>query len=164
MRSARMFNDTAPARSRAIEIALFSTPTRRGFLVGSVAALSVSLFVCASPNYAETTTVTTSDTGAVVVAAAAATGQAAEDQSIRPFTYNAPQAKLEELRRRVAATQWPEKETVADESQGVPLGTMQELARYWATDHDWRKAEAKLNAFPQFVWMGICRVRLGRQV
>ena len=55
------------------------------------------------------------------------------------------------MKRRIAATQWPEKETVADESQGVPLATMQELARYWATDHDWRKAEAKLNAYPQFV-------------
>ena len=94
---------------------------------------------------------TTSDTDAVVVAAAPATGQAAEDQSIRPFTFNAPQAKLDELRRRIAATQWPEKETVADQSQGVPLATMQELARYWATDYDWRKAEAKLNALPQFM-------------
>ena len=52
---------------------------------------------------------------------------------------------LADLKRRILATQWPEKETVADESQGVPLATMQELARYWATDHDWRKAEAKLN-------------------
>ena len=152
------------ARSRAIEIALFSTPTRRGFLYGSLAVLSVSLFVFVSPNYAETMTMTTSDTDAVVVAAAPTTGQAAEDQSIRPFTFNAPQANLDDLRRRVAATQGPEKETVADQLQGVPLATMQELARYWATDHDWRKAEAKLNAFPQFVWMGICRVRLGRQV
>src|SRR5262249_26770385 len=126
-----------------------------GFLVGSVAALFVSLFVCASPNYAETMTMTmtmtTPATGAVVVATAGAAGQAAEDQSIRPFTYNAPQAKLDDLRRRVAATQWPEKETVADDSQGVPLATMQELARYWATDYDWRKAEARLNAYPQFV-------------
>jgi len=94
---------------------------------------------------------TTSDSDAVVVAAAPATGQAAEDQSIRPFTYKAPQAKLDDLRRRIAATQWPEKETVADQSQGVPLATMQELARYWATDHDWRKAEAKLNSLPQFI-------------
>src|SRR5262249_5978862 len=114
-------------------------------------ALSVSLFVFVSPNRAETMTMTTSDTDAIVVAAAATTDQAAEDQSIRPFTFTAPQAKLDDLRRRVAATQWPEKETVADESQGVPLATMQELARYWATDYDWRKAEAKLNAFPQFI-------------
>jgi len=138
------------ARSRTIEIALSSTPTRRGFLAGSVAAFSVSLFMFASPNYAQTKTMTPSDTGAVVVAAADATGQAAEDQSIRPFTFNAPQAKLDDLRRRIKATQWPEKETVADDTQGMPLATMQELARYWATDHDWRKAEAKLNALPQF--------------
>ncbi len=62
-----------------------------------------------------------------------------------------PQEAIEELRRRIAATRWPEKETVSDQSQGVPLATMQSLARYWATDYDWRKAEAKLNAFPQFI-------------
>jgi pimeloyl-ACP methyl ester carboxylesterase len=56
-----------------------------------------------------------------------------------------------ELRRRITATQWPEKETVADQSQGVPLATMQELARYWATDYDWRKVEAKLNTLPHFI-------------
>jgi len=74
--------------------------------------------VFASPNDAQTATITTSDTSSVVVAAAAATGQVAEDQSIRPFTYNAPQAKLDDLRRRIKATQWPEKETVADDTQG----------------------------------------------
>ncbi|HWS80252.1 MAG TPA: alpha/beta fold hydrolase, partial [Rubrobacter sp.] len=58
---------------------------------------------------------------------------------------------LDDLRRRIAATQWPEKETVADESQGVQLATIQELARYWATDYDWRKAEEKLKALPQFI-------------
>src|SRR5215831_3638841 len=71
------------ARSRTIESALSSSATRRGFLAGSVAALSVSLFVFASPKYAKTMTMTTSDTGAVVVATAADTGQAAEDQSPR---------------------------------------------------------------------------------
>jgi pimeloyl-ACP methyl ester carboxylesterase len=115
----------------------------------SLAALSVSLFIFASPIHAET--MTTTDTHAVAVAAASSAGQAPEDASIRPFTYKAPQAKLDDLRRRVAATQWPEKETVADHSQGVPLATMRELARYWATDYDWRKMEAKLNAYPQFV-------------
>ena len=96
-------------------------------------------------------TMTTSDTDADFAAAALATGQAAEDKSIRPFTFKAPQAKLDDLRRRIAATQWPEKETVTDESQGVPLAMMREVASYWATDYDWRKAEAKLNAFPQFI-------------
>ena len=75
----------------------------------------------------------------------------AEDLSIRPFAFRASQAALDEMRRRILATQWPEKETVADASQGVPLATMQELARYWATDYDWRKAEARLSALPQFV-------------
>jgi pimeloyl-ACP methyl ester carboxylesterase len=74
-----------------------------------------------------------------------------DDEPIRPFRVNIPQTQLTELRRRIHDTQWPEKETVSDQSQGVPLATMQELARYWATDYDWRKVEAKLNAFPQFV-------------
>jgi pimeloyl-ACP methyl ester carboxylesterase len=78
--------------------------------------------------------------------------QAAADQSIRPFKkFVASQAALDELRRRIKATQWPEKETVSDPSQGVPLATMKELANYWATGHDWRKAETKLNSYPQFV-------------
>ena len=62
-----------------------------------------------------------------------------------------PEEALVDLRRRIAATRWPEKETVADQSQGVQLATIQELARYWATDYDWRKCEAKLNALPQFI-------------
>src|SRR6266581_4167632 len=69
---------------------------------------------------------------------------------IQPFRFTAPQAALDDLRRRIAATNWPERETVADESQGVPLATMRELARYWETEYDWRKVEAKLNALPQF--------------
>ena len=71
--------------------------------------------------------------------------------SIRPFTVNIPQEEITELRRRIAATQWPDPETVADTSQGVQLATIQKLARYWATDYDWRKGEAKLNAYPQFI-------------
>jgi hypothetical protein len=70
---------------------------------------------------------------------------------IRPFHVDIPNEALDDLRRRIAAPQWPEKETVADESQGVPLDTMQKLARNWATDYDWRQCEAKLNALPQFV-------------
>ena len=75
----------------------------------------------------------------------------AQKASIRPFTYRAADAELNELRRRIEATRWPDKETVADTSQGVPLAPLQELARYWATDYDWRKCEAKLNALPQFI-------------
>jgi pimeloyl-ACP methyl ester carboxylesterase len=79
-----------------------------------------------------------------VVAAPAGNG-------IRPFQINVPDEALVDLRRRLAATRWPEKETVADESQGVPLATLQELVRYWQTDYDWRKVEARLNALPQFI-------------
>ncbi len=71
--------------------------------------------------------------------------------AIRPFRINVPEEDLADLRRRIAATRWPEKETVADQSQGVQLATIQELARYWATDYDWRKCEAKLKALPQFM-------------
>ncbi|RKF25375.1 epoxide hydrolase family protein [Micromonospora globbae] len=70
---------------------------------------------------------------------------------IRPFTVEIPEADLEALRARVAATRWPEKETVADQSQGVPLATIQALARYWEQEYDWRAVEARLNALPQFV-------------
>jgi pimeloyl-ACP methyl ester carboxylesterase len=70
---------------------------------------------------------------------------------IRPFHVEVPEEKLTDLRRRIAATQWPERETVADQSQGVPLAMMQELARYWATEYDWRRVEATLNGLPQFI-------------
>ena len=72
--------------------------------------------------------------------------------AVRPFHINVPEEDLDELRRRVLATRWPEQETVTDASQGVQLATTQALARYWATDYDWRKCEAKLNALPQFIW------------
>src|SRR4051794_4050829 len=72
------------------------------------------------------------------------------DETIRPFTIDVPQADLDDLRRRVEATRWPSKELVGDRSQGVQLATMKELARYWATEYDWRRCEARLNALPQF--------------
>jgi pimeloyl-ACP methyl ester carboxylesterase len=71
--------------------------------------------------------------------------------TIRPFRVNISKEALVNLRRRITATQWPEKETVTDLSQGLPLATMQKLARYWATDYDWRKVEAKLNTLPHFI-------------
>ena len=77
--------------------------------------------------------------------------RAADKTTIRPFQVNVPEAELTELRRRINSTRWPDRETVTDESQGVPLATIQELARYWATDYDWRKIEAKLNVVPQFI-------------
>jgi pimeloyl-ACP methyl ester carboxylesterase len=74
-----------------------------------------------------------------------------DNADIRPFHVHFPDADLTDLRRRIKATKWPERETVADESQGVQLATSQKLARYWATDYDWRKVEARLNALPQFI-------------
>src|SRR5205823_3340451 len=70
---------------------------------------------------------------------------------IRPFTVEVPEEDLVDLRRRIAATRWPERETVADESQGVQLATMQELIRYWGTEYDFRRFEARLNELPQFI-------------
>ena len=72
------------------------------------------------------------------------------DTSVRSFQVDVPDEQLTELRRRIAATRWPHRELVADRSQGVQLATIQELARYWATDYDWRACEARLNALPQF--------------
>jgi len=99
------------------------------------------------------------DTAAMGVAAAGAasllpsrSAAAPAGDAIRPFgSVNVPEAALVDLRRRIAATRWPERETVTDASQGVQLATIQALASYWATDYDWRKVEAKLNALPQYI-------------
>jgi pimeloyl-ACP methyl ester carboxylesterase len=77
--------------------------------------------------------------------------QASDKTAIRPFHVNVPETELTELRRRINATKWPERETVTDATQGVQLATTQALARYWATAYDWRKIEAKMNALPQFI-------------
>jgi pimeloyl-ACP methyl ester carboxylesterase len=120
--------------------------SRRELLVNGAAVAAVA----AIPN--KSTANQREETMSQAIATQQGSTQAAEDQSIRPFNkVQVPQAALDDLRRRINATQWPEKETVSDTSQGVPLAMMQELARYWATDYDWRKAEAKLNSFPQFI-------------
>src|SRR5262245_6186580 len=81
-----------------------------------------------------------------------ATGEtSAGPSAIRSFTVEVPDAELEDLRARIAATRWPSRELVADRSQGVQLATTQALARYWATEYDWRRCEARLNALPHFV-------------
>ena len=82
---------------------------------------------------------------------AASKARAVEAEAIRPFRVDFPAEALVDLKRRVAATRWPTKELVKDRSQGVQLATIKELARYWSTEYDWRKAEARLNAYPQFV-------------
>ena len=105
-------------------------------LAGSVTALCVGgLLALASPVHAQARTA----------------HQSPEDSSIRPFTVQVPQAELDELRRRIAATQWPDQETVNDGSQGPQLTKFQETMRYWGTKYDWRKVEAQLNALPMFV-------------
>jgi len=89
---------------------------------------------------------------AISLALHAAPGQSQQkDESIRPFKVRIPQSALVDLRRRIAATRWPDKETVADQSQGAQLVKLQELVRYWGGSYDWREAEAKLNALPQFM-------------
>src|SRR5262245_14631871 len=75
----------------------------------------------------------------------------ADKTAIRPFRFEAPEADLVDLRRRIAATRFPEKETVADFTQGVPLATVQKLAKYWAMEYDWRKVEARINSVPNFI-------------
>src|SRR5829696_4325092 len=77
-------------------------------------------------------------------------GAATENATIRPFRVEVPEEDLVELRRRIDATRWPTKELVPDRSQGVQLATMQELAAYWASDYDFGRLEARLNALPQF--------------
>src|SRR5919198_423119 len=83
------------------------------------------------------------------MSAAEATARGAT--AVRAFDIGFEESELTELRRRIEATRWPERETVADDSQGVPLATMQDLARYWATDYDWRRCEARLNSLPNFL-------------
>ena len=81
----------------------------------------------------------------------ASAAETAPSEAIRPFRINIPEEDLADLKRRLAATRWPEKETVADDSQGVPLAMLRDLVRYWAASYDWRKVEARLNALPQFI-------------
>jgi len=94
--------------------------------------------------------------GTIIISGVIMTGtslstEAQTSEAIRPFRVNVPENKLVDLKRRILATQWPEQELVKDETQGVQFATMQALAKYWATDYDWRKVEARLNALPQFI-------------
>jgi pimeloyl-ACP methyl ester carboxylesterase len=121
-------------------------PVLSKFLVVFFAA---TMLLAGSVLAQQTTTKDQKETRMNQLSTAAATKTAAD--VIRPFLVNFPQAALDDLRRRVAATKWPGRETVADETQGVQLATMQKLASYWAKDYDWRKVEARLNALPQFM-------------
>jgi pimeloyl-ACP methyl ester carboxylesterase len=139
---------------------------RRHHFATSILAGAIGILLPAGAAHAETTapaqggaealapapTTTASPSGTTAQAAViGAAATAADDTSIRPFQFHAADEALADLRRRIAATKWPERETVADATQGVQLATMQKLAQYWATDYDWRKLEARLNALPQFV-------------
>jgi hypothetical protein len=106
--------------------ALSWSPNRRNFVAFSAAASAAG--VLSSKLQAET-----------------------DDGAIQPFRIDVPEKEIVDLRRRIAATKWPDRETVSDATQGVQLATMRELARYWATDYDWRKVEARLNGLPQFI-------------
>jgi hypothetical protein len=141
--------------------------TRRNFLETTTGVGALGLCLLASPDYAQTIPAEGSQAGNSGISrppagpgdaqafrvsqSAASTHATADNTAIRPFRVHIPQAALDDLRKRVLATQWPEKETVNDHSQGVPLAMIQTLAQYWGTEYDWRKVEAKLNSFPQFM-------------
>ncbi|ACD16103.1 epoxide hydrolase family protein [Paraburkholderia phytofirmans] len=115
------------------------TPSRRRFIgVAAAAAVAGSLSRLAFAETNQTITEVTKSSGG-------------DKTAIRPLRVHAPESQLIELKRRIKATRWPDRETVSDASQGVQLATMQKLARYWAGGYDWRKVEARLNALPQFV-------------
>lgn len=116
--------------------------TRRSSLATSVAA-SLALSLAAAFSYALPASAADQSSASPRVAA--------EDDSIRPFHIHVPDKTLVDLNRRIAATRWPDKETVADQSQGVQEAKIQALVRYWGTDYDWRKTEARLNALPMYV-------------
>ena len=139
---------------------------RRDFLVTSAMVGAIGAILPTTAAHAETappsptavespaSTLTTASPiaatgGTFMIGAAAA--QPSGDPSIRPFQFHASDEALADLRRRVAATKWPNRETVTDATQGVQLATIQALAQYWATAHDWRKVEARLKALPQFI-------------
>src|SRR6202522_1215710 len=120
------------------------------FHVTRLVATSFGLLLVAASSYSQTVIkkeTTMSQFSTLQLDAAPQTASPA----IRPFHIDIPEGHLTDLRHRIAATKWPERETVSDAAQGVQLATMQKLAQYWATDYDWRKCEAKLNALPQFV-------------
>ena len=127
---------------------------RRRFLrIAAMTVASVQLGIFNSANADTTQPKTTKEEESMTTAVALHEGtkQSADSGAIRPFNHDVPESELTELRRRVQATKWPERETVADATQGVQLAMVQALAHYWATEYDWRKIEAKLNALPQFI-------------
>src|SRR4051794_869499 len=125
--------------------------SRRGFLKASSMLGLAAAFAPANIAFSKSRTTQEENTMSPASATQAGNEQAAGTNAIRPFQVNFPQAELTDLRRRVNATKWPEREIVTDESQGVQLATMQKLARYWGTDYDFRRFEEKLKAHPHFI-------------
>ena len=119
-----------------------SEPTRRRFLAATAIAGAVGFAASASADALDLEMEQPSGGGRAAPA---------ESTAIRPFRVDVPEARLADLRRRVQATQWPDRETVNDASQGVQLATTRKLAQYWQADYDWRKCEARLNALPNFM-------------
>ncbi|SEF79413.1 Pimeloyl-ACP methyl ester carboxylesterase [Bryocella elongata] len=136
-----MLHDDVQIPNGAAIPAASSGATRRSFLASSAAAGVLSLFSVGSSAAGP------ASAGGSTKPEDAGFGTAA----VRSFSVSFPKADLADLRKRVSATRWPERETVGDTTQGVQLATMQKLAQYWANDYDWKKIEAKLNALPQFV-------------
>lgn len=123
--------------------------SRRRFLAASATAISFSPSAFAFPSFPAT--VPSVNVDALRIAEALTLEVAEDEQAIRPFTFRIPQNQIDDLHRRLAATKWPSRELVSDASQGVQLATMQQLARHWLEDYDWRRLEAQLDAIPQFM-------------
>src|SRR5262245_2750658 len=119
-----------------------SPPTRRSVLAASAAAGAVSLLPLHWAAAGEAHSSQPSNQG---------DSKMAIKDEIRPFSFHAPEAELADLRKRINATKWPDREQVGDDSQGVRLDTVQKLARYWATEYDWRKMETRLSTLPNFI-------------
>ena len=124
---------------------------RSDALYTMISTLRYSIFLAAAGAFSAMLLSTDCDAQIAAAGGARPSVTAADNALIRPFRIEVPQAALDDLRRRIAATRWPDKETVADRSQGTQLAKLQELVRYWGTDYNWRRIEAKLNALPQFM-------------
>src|SRR5829696_4973805 len=131
-----------------LEKAQYTAKAQTMCIFGPLSRLLVVVFTTATALMPPATALAQQHARMGAQATKAVKASATEDKSIRPFRVNVPQEALIDLSRRVAATKWPGRETVADASQGVQLATIRELARYWATDYDWRKVEARMNALP----------------
>ena len=134
-----------------LETVQYVAEARAGSVSGLLSRLLVVLFTATASLGPTATTIAQQSAQTGAPSRNAAVARAAGADAIRPFRVNVPEAELADLRRRLAATRWPDRETVADRSQGAQLVVLQALVQYWGKDYDWRKAEAKLNALPQFV-------------